>query len=107
MRLLYCAAFILAFPAVSLACSDIQDDAERLSCYDARFNDIELIRCINLRGSAECEIITPGVNDMVSCTAFDADRNPVAKSSAFGAAGLTLPNIDAGIISHVECEQIM
>lgn len=107
MRSFALAAFAFALPSAALACSTITDDAQRLDCYDARFGEIKLIRCIDRYGSADCEILTPGANDMVSCVAYDASNNPVAKSAAFGAAGLILDDIDASTIDHVDCEKVM
>lgn len=93
--------------SAAIACSAIEDDAERLACYDAAHAEVSLIRCTDLAGSAKCDILTPSPGDLLSCTIYDAAGKPIARESAFGGSGLIIREMEAAQIDHVDCTKVM
>lgn len=97
-------ALVAVAPDMASACSAIADDAERLACYDGQYRDVKLIRCTDIFGDANCEVLTPAANDMVSCVAMDKDRQVMARSVGVSGAGVTFLGLDAGQIASLDCQ---
>lgn len=91
-------------PGSALACSAIQDDAERLACFDATYAEVRMIRCTDMFGTANCEVTSPSPMGLVSCTAFDAAGAVIARASGFGASGVLFPDLSASAIASLDCE---
>lgn len=104
MRLLICSAFVLLVPAVSFACSDTANDAERLSCYDEKYRAVQMIRCTDVAGTALCEVTSPSAENLVSCTAFDTAATPIARGVGMAGSGILFSELDASKIASLDCE---
>lgn len=104
MRLLIGAAVIALAAGRAFACSAISDDAERLACYDQRYSQVELIRCRSLLENAVCEVLSPGTRDRLSCVAFNADNEVLARARGLADSGVLFDGIAADDIVHLDCE---
>lgn len=106
MRLATFVTFCLCCASTAQACSSIENDGDRLSCYDSRYRTIELIRCTDLLGTALCEVLTPSASDLISCVAYSAEGKPLGRAAGFGSAGVHFNDLDAANIDHLDCASV-
>lgn len=104
MKTAVAAAALMFSATAALSCSAISDDAERLACFDQRYSDVSLIRCTQGGRHGSCDLLTPSPDTRASCTVFNADGEPIARSRASGNTGLILMDLDVSNVASVDCE---
>lgn len=60
------------------------------------------IRCVDLGGTASCEMVFADNSRMYSCIAFDGDGKPIATGNGISTQVL-FADIDNSIIADVKC----
>lgn len=64
------------------------------------------LRCTDMFGVANCEVILPDVDAMYSCIAFDGSGKPIAQVPTFGDGMALFPELDAELVSTIKCREL-
>lgn len=85
----------LAFPATSIA-ETLTIDVD---------DGVRLIRCLDLFGDAQCDLITNTDSAFKSCVALDANDTPIATTSVVsGITSAIFPQMDPTSIARILCQ---